>query len=212
MIVVGLIGKIGSGKSTVAQRLAAHGAHVLDADAIAHAVLDEPAVREAIVARFGADLVGADGRVCRQSLAQRVFGPTPEQAAALAALEQIVHPRVRDRMDLELARLRAAPSTASGQTVAVLDVPLLVQSGWAEACDRLVVVECADAIRRERLAARGVSLEQQAAREAAWARGFQPRLVPSRKTTAVDASGDLAYTLRQVDRFWDDVQTGGSSG
>lgn len=211
MIVVGLIGKIGSGKSTVAQRLADHGAHVLDADAIAHSVLDEPAVREAIKARFGTDIIAADGRVCRRSLAQRVFGPSPEQAAALAALEQIVHPRVRDRMEHELARLRKAPDAGGERTVAVLDVPLLVQSGWAEACDRLVVVECADAIRRDRLAARGISAEQQAAREAAWGRGFRPELVPWRKTTAVDASGDLTYTLRQVDRFWDEVQSVDSS-
>lgn len=210
MIVVGLIGKIGSGKSTVARRLGDHGAQVLDADAIAHEVLDEPGVRDAIAARFGAAIVDDHGRVRRGALAERVFGPSAAHAAALAALEEIVHPRVGDRLREELDRLRRTPSATGGETVVVLDVPLLVQSGWADACDRLIVVDCADAVRRTRLAARGLTAEQQAAREAAWTRAFRPDLVPSRKTAAVDASGDLAYTLRQVDRFWDDLQSSGS--
>jgi dephospho-CoA kinase len=212
VIVVGLIGKIGAGKSTVAKRLADHGAHVLDADAIAHAVLDEPDVRAAVAARFGGDVLDPAGRVCRSRLASRVFGPAAQQAAALAALETIVHPRVSERMERELERLRGLPCEHGRQTVAVLDVPLLVQSGWADACDRLVVVECADEVRRARLACRGIDPGQQAAREAAWKRGFLPELVPSRKTTAVDASGDLAYTFRQVDQFWDDLQFTDSGG
>lgn len=212
VIVVGLIGKIGAGKSTVARRLADHGAHVLDADAIAHEVLDEPDVQAAVAARFGGDILDSAGRVCRSRLASRVFGPAAEQAAALEALEAIVHPRVRERMERELERLRGLPAADGRPTVAVLDIPLLVQSGWAAACDRLVVVECADEIRRERLFRRGIDPGQQAAREAAWKRGFLPELVPSRKTTAVDASGDLAYTFRQVDRFWDDLQFAGSGG
>jgi len=212
MIVVGLIGKIGSGKSTVARRLADHGAHVIDADLLAHAVLDEPDVREAIATRFGGAVIDEQGRVARGALADRVFGPTAAHAEALAALEAIVHPEVSRRMEHELARLRACEPASGGRTVAVLDVPLLVQSGWAEACDRLVVVECADDVRRQRLAARAISAEQQAAREAAWARGYRPAAVPSRKITAVDASGDLAYTFRQVDRLWDGLQSDEHSG
>jgi dephospho-CoA kinase len=85
--------------------------------------------------------------------------------------------------------------------VAVLDVPLLVQSGWDAACDRLVVVECEDRVRRARLAARGWSPEQVAARDRAWERAGGPAAAPE-KSTAVDASGDPAYTRNQVDRFW----------
>jgi dephospho-CoA kinase len=210
MIVVGLIGKIGSGKSTVARRLADHGAHVFDADRIAHEVLDDPDVRTAVTSRFGADVLDTEGRVRRATLAERVFGPTAGHAAALADLEAIIHPRVRSRMEGDLARLRGLPPRPGERTVAVLDVPLLVQSGWAESCDRLIVVECDAAVRQARAAARGISPDQQAAREAAWARSFRPDLVPSRKTTAVDASGDLAYTFRQVDRLWDDLQAAGS--
>lgn len=210
MIVVGLIGKIGSGKSTVAQRLADHGAHVLDADRIAHEVLDEPDVQAAVVARFGSDVLDGAGRVRRAALAERVFGPTAGHAAALADLEAIIHPRVSGRMERDLTRIRGLPPQPGEQTIVVLDVPLLVQSGWAEACDRLVIVECANAVREARLAARGITPEQQAAREAAWSRAFRPGLVPPRKTAAVDASGDLAYTLRQVDRLWDDLQSAGS--
>jgi dephospho-CoA kinase len=212
MIVVGLIGKIGSGKSTVARRLADHGAHVLDADRLAHEVLDEPDVRTAVAARFGADILDDGGRVRRGILAERVFGPTAEHVAALADLEAIVHPRVRVRLHRDIERLRGLPGRPGERTVAVLDVPLLVQSGWADACDQLVVVECADDVRRARLADRGLAPDQQAAREAAWSRSFRPGLVPARKTTAVDASGDLAYTFRQVDRLWGDLQSADSGG
>ena len=192
------------------QRLAAHGAHVIDADRIAHEVLDEPDVRAAVATRFGADVLDAAGRVRRAALAERVFGSTAGHAAALAELEAIIHPRVRSRMESDLAQLRDLPPPPHERPVVVLDVPLLVQSGWAEACDRLVVVECADAVRHARLAARGITADQQSAREAAWKRSFRPELVPPLKTTAVDASDDLAYTFRQVDRLWDDLQSAGS--
>ena len=97
MIVVGLVGKIAAGKSTVARRLAARGAHVIDADAVAHDALDDPEAKRAIVARFGGDVLDEAGRVRRPALAGRVFGPTPAHAAALADLEAIVHPLVRRR-------------------------------------------------------------------------------------------------------------------
>ena len=99
MIVVGLVGRMAAGKSTVARMFAALGAHVLDADAIAHEVLDEPEARRAVVARFGAGVAGPDGRVNRRALADVVFAGDAAAEAALADLEAIVHPRVRRRME-----------------------------------------------------------------------------------------------------------------
>lgn len=208
MITIGLVGRIGAGKSTVARRFGSLGAHVVDADAIAHEVLEEPAVKESLGGRFGADVLGADGRIDRSRLAALVFGPTPAHAEALADLEALVHPRVHGRIEEALAAERnAARAAGRADAVVVLDVPLLVKAGWAEACDRIVIVECEDPVRRERLARRGVSAGQQAAREAAWDHGragaVLPPAIPPQNVFRVDTSGDLTYTWAQVDQVWE---------
>ena len=202
MIVVGLVGRMAAGKSTVARMFATLGAHVIDADALAHEVLDEPEVRRAVASRFGAGTLDPDGRVSRRALAEVVFGAGPDAAVALADLEAIVHPRVRARMEAALAAHRQAEAAGDGPRVVVLDVPLLVQAGWAAACDRLVVVECDEAVRRRRLEARGVAPGQQAARDRAWDRGGAPRAAAPGKTVVVDASRDEAYTFGQVGTIW----------
>jgi len=190
MIVIGLHGKIGAGKSTVARMFADLGATVIDADVLAHAVLGEPDARDEIVARFGDGVLDAAGSVSRAALAEHVFGPNPDQAAALRDLEAIVHPRVRRHIG---ARLHAShgEEEAGG-----------VQSGWAEACDVVVAVECEEPVRRRRLAARGLATEQVAAREKSWEAGVAGRPLAGGKVRAVDASGEAAYTRRQVDRIW----------
>lgn len=215
MILVGLSGKIGSGKSTVARRLGELGARVIDADAIAHEVLEEADAKAAIVSRFGPDMLGADGRVRRRVLAERVFGPTPSHTAALRDLEAIVHPRVHHRIDQALDDVRAGERKPGGrETVVVLDVPLLVRAGWAQVCDVVVRLECDEAVRRERLARRNVSPEQQAAREAAWrgtaagAPAAFPPGIPTQKVATVDTSGDLEYTFRQVVGIWSEILSG----
>ena len=202
MTIIGLIGRIGAGKSTVAQRFAAHGAHVIDADRIAHAVLAEEDVVRQIADQFGADVLDADGRIHRRAVADRVFGPTPDHARKLEWLEALVHPRVRRRIADELAAVKAREGGHDGAAVVVLDVPLLVQAGWADLCDRLVVVTCAEEVRRQRLAARHWSLAEQEAREAAWNRKYVAAGLPAEKMATVDASRDLTYTWQQVDLIW----------
>jgi dephospho-CoA kinase len=202
MIIIGLVGRIGAGKSTVARRFAELGAHVIDADRIAHEVLEEGDVVRQIADRFGADVLDADGRVRRRAVADRVFGSTPDHALALQWLEALVHPRVRSRITDELAAVRARERSYDGKAVVVLDVPLLVQAGWADRCDWLVEVSCSEEIRRQRLAARHWEPAEVEAREAAWNRKYSAAGPPSRKMATVDASGDLAYTFSQVDRVW----------
>lgn len=212
MIVIGLVGKIAAGKSTVAKRFAELGASCIDADAIAHEVLTEPEVRSAIVERFGPDVLDGAGLVRRPALADRVFGPTAAHAEALADLETIVHPRVHRRITETIESLRSAErSSGLGEPIVVLDVPLLLRAGWADACDSIVTVNCDEGVRRARLATRGISREQQAAREASWQGSVEgvpagmPAVGPRKKTFAVDTSGDLEYTRLQVDRIWQDV-------
>lgn len=200
--VIGLVGRIGAGKSTVARLLAARGARVVDADALAHAVLDEPEVIREVVASFGGDVLDDAGRLRRSALAGRVFGADPEHAEALRALEAIVHPRVRGRIATALAASRGA---GPGDGVVVLDVPLLVQAGWEDECDLLLEIACEDRVRHRRLEARGWTPAEIAARDRAWERRF---LAPGggRPVLRVDTSGDPAYTQVQVDRIWDGLR------
>lgn len=207
MIVIGLVGKVGAGKSTVARMLADRGATVLDADLLAHESLAEPAVVAAIIERFGNDVLDGGGRVRRSALAEIVFAAGEAAAANLRALEAIVHPRVRERLMEAVDVVRREGLSAGHPAVVVLDVPLLMQAGWGDLCDRIVMVECEESVRTARLVARGWPAGQIAARDAAWERGYvSPRLGPT--TFRVDASADPAYTQEQVDRIWETL--GGS--
>ena len=208
MTTIGLIGKIGAGKSTVARRLEELGAQVIDADKIAHEVLAEADVKREVVTHFGASVLGGNGELQRQVLAERVFGLTPTHAAALAILEKIVHPRVRQRINGRLDHLQAAGQATGKDAKVVLDIPLLLQAGWGDACDYLIRLECNETVRQERLKQRGWSDLQREARAAAWDRRAPGPPVPEGKITTVDTSGTLAYTLEQVDRFWSALHPG----
>lgn len=202
MIIVGLVGKMAAGKSTVARGLEALGADVIDADRIAHEVLSDADVVKRVADRFGAAVIGADGQVRRPMLAEAVFGPTATHDQALRDLEAIVHPSVRQRIEARLAELAEAPG--AGMRVVVLDVPLLMQVGLDARCDRILLVECEEAERQRRLDARGWPMIQRAARERAWAGRYRAPAVE--KTSLVDATGDPAYTLAHVGRFWDSLR------
>ncbi len=141
MITVGLTGGIGSGKSEVARLLAAHGAVVVDADALAReAVAPGTPGLAAVVAEFGPEVLAADGSLDRAALGRVVFGDDTR----LAALEAIVHPYVGRRS----AELMAAAAPGS---VVVYDVPLLVEKGLQDGYDVVVVVDAADDVRLHRL-------------------------------------------------------------
>lgn len=149
MIVLGLTGSIGMGKSTAAGFFAEEGAPVYDADAAVHA-LYAGAAAPAIEAAFPGTTV--EGQVDRDRLAARVLG----HPAALKRLEAIVHPLVRREEERFLAAAEAA-----GAKVAVLDIPLLFETGGDKRCDAVVVVSAPPDVQRERvMARRGVSEER----------------------------------------------------
>lgn len=159
--VLGLLGGIASGKSEVARLLAGTDGVVLDADRIAHAVLESPPLRAWLAERFGPALV-AGAQVDRAALAAKVFA----EPAARAELEARVHPLVRAalREGIEQARARGVP-------LVVLDVPLLLENEathhLTEACDALVFVEADAKVREERARARrGWATDELARREA----------------------------------------------
>jgi dephospho-CoA kinase len=148
MIVIGLTGSIGMGKSTTAKMFAEEGVPVHDADATVHVLYEGEAARE-IEAVFPGTT--RNGKVDRAVLAQQVVG----KPDAMKALEAIVHPLVRKERDQFLAEARR-----SGAKVAVLDVPLLFETGGDAEVDAVVVVSAPEAIQRERVLERGVPADK----------------------------------------------------
>lgn len=142
--IVGLTGGIGSGKSTVAELFAQHGVALVDTDAIAHELTaPDGAAMPAIVAAFGPAIAGKDGALDRAAMRRQVFA----DPAARRRLEAILHPLIRT---LSAERCRAAPTP-----YALLAVPLLVESGnFRERCDRVLVVDCPEAVQIERVVRR----------------------------------------------------------
>lgn len=148
MKIIGLTGGIASGKTTVANLLAAHGGAIIDADVAAREVVEpgEPALEE-IVAAFGPDVLAPDGSVNRRALAAIIFN----DAQARQRLNAIVHPRVRERMFSQLDALRRQ---SPPPRFAVLVVPLLLESGHDWGLDQIWVVAVPEEIQQERLMAR----------------------------------------------------------
>lgn len=194
MLTIGLLGGIASGKSTVARLLAEQGAVVLDADQAAHQALADPEVLAAIRERWGEGCFDASGALVRRQVAERIFGPGPEKATEREFLEGLVHPRVRKTLQAELARLES-----SGARVVVLDIPLLLEAGWAESCDVLLMVNSPQSDRLARAAERGWGAAELAWREAAQT----PISEKQRRATAtVDNGGSLADLRQQIATLW----------
>ena len=191
MILVGLTGGIGSGKSTVSALLAARGAVIIDADQITRE-LQAPGspVLAKIVEAFGDDVLDASGLLDRPVLAGKVFGD-PE---ALTRLNKIVHPAVGREM---ASRLEAQRST---DNVVVLDIPLLVENPREGLCGTLVVdlpleiaVDRLVTFRNMTRADAEARIARQATREA--------RIAIADRV--IDNSGDLASLEAQVDAAWE---------
>ena len=191
MLVVGLTGGIGSGKSTVSALLAAKGAVVVDADAVVHE-LQRPgtAVFEAMVDRFGNGIVAADGSLDRSAVADIVFND-PD---ALADLNGIVHPAV----GAEIVRRMDKLSTTDA--VVVLDVPLMVESARGYPVAGLIVVDADPEVAVRRLVEqRGMREDDTRARIARQASREERR---ARADVVIDNSGSLDDLAAQVDRAW----------
>ena len=192
MLRVGLTGGIACGKSTVAAMMRDLGCHVLNADQMAHRLIEpgRPAYDE-VLREFGRDILDAQGRVDRAKLAEIVFA----DPARLARLNAIIHPPVLAELDRELDRL----ALAGPQGVAVVEAALLVESGYHRRLDRLIVVWCTPEQQLARLtdpaSGRGLTPEQARRRIAA-----QLSLAEKRglATDEIDCSGAMDQTCRQV--------------
>jgi len=189
MLVVGLTGGIGAGKSTVSQLLAAHGAVILDADVYAREVVEPggPAY-QGVVDRFGPDVLLADGSLDRPALAGIVFA----DPSALTDLNNIVHPAVGAVIAERLAE------ESSTDHVVILDVPLLVESGRSNTAG-IVVVDCPPEEALRRAVARGLP-EDDVRRRMANQVSREERL--AKADFVVDNSGPESALPPEVDRLW----------
>jgi dephospho-CoA kinase len=191
---VGLTGGIGSGKSEVSKRLAAQGAVIIDADAIAREVVAPGTDGLAeVVEAFGKEILRADGELDRPRLGNIVFAD-PELREKLNA---IIHPRVG-------ARMAELEQGARPGAIVVHDVPLIAESGLASAYDLVVVVDVPPRLQVERLVRyRGMTREQAQARMAAQASREQRLAIAG---IVIDNSGSLAELDRQAGDLWAELR------
>jgi len=194
VLLVGLSGGIGAGKSTVARLLERRGAVVIDADQLARdAIAKGTPGFDDVVDAFGPEVVGPDGDLDRAALAARIFADPSEKAT----LEGIVHPEVARRFGQRVQELRE-----TGRVVLYVS-PLLVELGLAPAFDVVVVVTASPHLRISRVASdRGLSPDEVRSRMAAQATDEQRMEVAD---VLIDNDGSLAELEPQIERLWADL-------
>jgi dephospho-CoA kinase len=200
MLLVGLTGGIGSGKSTVSRLLAEHGAVVLDADAFAReAVGTGTEGLDRVVQRFGSDVLGPDGELDRSKLAASVF----VDEGARRDLESIVHPFVRQ------AIADGITENASSDRVVVLVNPLLIEMGTHRDCDVVIVVSAEPDTQVARSVASGMDEADVRARMAAQL----PLDERARHADVVlDNEGTIEELARRVDELWPELAARAAAG
>ncbi len=197
MLLVALTGGIASGKSTVARRLAEHGAVVVDADQVARQVVEpgEPALA-AIAEAFGPEVIAPDGSLDRAALGAIVFSD-PEGRLRLNA---ITHPAVLSRS----RELFAAAGEADPDAIVVYDIPLLVEAGRHDEFDLVVVVHAATETRVARMVElRGMTREEALHRIHSQATDTDRFSIAD---VVIDADGSLEETLAQSDALWENLR------
>jgi dephospho-CoA kinase len=187
--VVGIVGGIGAGKSLVADALARRGGHLIPADQLGHEALRQEDVKRVVVERFGPAVLDEGGAVSRRRLGARVFGDEAERRA----LEAIVFPYIGRRVGEEIARAAGV----AGARFVVLDAAVMLEAGWAGACDRILFVDAPRDVRLARLrATRGWTEEELRRREAAQLPLEEKR---RRADAVIDNAGTPAALEAQVD-------------
>lgn len=188
--VIGLIGGIGSGKSSVAAEFARRGAKILSGDEFGHEALRQPEIREQVVSHWGTEILDKQGEVDRRKL-RIVF----DDAVERTTLEALVWPWIKRRLNEEVAAANADPAVP----FVVVDAAVMLEAGWNTACDRIVYVDAPCELRLQRLAQqRGWNEKEVAAREKAQL----PRNEKIKRADhVVDNSGAPEAIARQIDKL-----------
>ncbi len=188
MLRVGLTGGIGSGKSTVAALFARHGAPIVDTDEIAHELLAPgQAAHAEIVTTFGRGILDTNGNIDRTQLRHRVFAELTERKR----LEAILHPRIRAETIRRVGSLRAP--------YCLIVVPLLIEAGFTDLVNRVLVVDADDTLRIQRTKARSGLGEAEIRRIMASQVGRQERL--QKADDIITNNSDLAHLEREAARL-----------
>ncbi|MHC4244823.1 MAG: dephospho-CoA kinase [Planctomycetota bacterium] len=151
--IIGILGGICSGKSTVAGEFAKLGCKVIDADKIAHELLERKDIKESVVNLFGEAILNSEKKIDNKKLAGIVFSDSEK----LSSLNKIIHPSVLERAEELIEKY----NRQSGVKAIVLDMPLLAEVGWDKRCDKLIFVDCKRVLRINRAKKRGVFDENQ---------------------------------------------------
>lgn len=172
MLVIGLTGKTGAGKSTVASYLKEKGCFVIDGDLVAREIVmpSSPALKE-LAEAFGKDIILEDGSLDRKALAQKAFS----SAEGTALLNRITHPHIKARFEELLAK-----ASKEGFAVAVIDAAALLESDCKDLCEKIIVVHADEQIRLERILSRD-------------------RITYEQAMTRINGQKDDNYYLRQAD-------------
>jgi dephospho-CoA kinase len=195
MLLIGLTGNIGSGKSTVAQMLSERGATIIDADVLARRAVElGTSAYDQIVGRWGSAVLSADGQLDRAALRRIVFSDHEQ----LEELNQIVHPeveRLRTRL-VDRARKR-------GDRLVVCDIPLLFERHMTDRFDRIILVDANRALRLERLV-KDRGLDETEAMEMIAAQ-MPAELKRARADFVIDNDGTLTQLERRVQDVWTEL-------
>lgn len=191
MIVIGLTGSIGMGKSTAGAMFADRAIPVISADDIVHDLYAGPAA-DAIEAAFPGTVI--DGVVDRDRLSKSVLN----NEQAFRRLESIIHPLVAKEREAFVEKHRAA-----GEKLVVLDIPLLFESNGQETVDKVVVVSCGDELQKKRVMKRPGMTEEKF--KAILARQLPDAQKRARADFVVDTSGSFEHTRQQIDKIIDDL-------
>ncbi|MDA8234502.1 MAG: dephospho-CoA kinase [Clostridia bacterium] len=195
MRIIGLTGGIASGKSTVSRMLKELGAYIFDADLIAkEAVAPGQCALQEIVKAFGQEVLLPDGSLDRKKLGTMVFSD-PEK---LAVLNEITHPRVKEKITCGLEALKSC--SRNGDMVAVVDAPLLIESGMTEMVDEVWLVAVKEELQVKRVMDRdGLSIEE-TRRRLAYQMPLKDKLPYA--DIVIDNNGTLEETYQQVLNLW----------
>ena len=186
--IIGIIGGVGSGKSTAAAEFAKLGCKVIDADKIAHELLEKKAAGEKIVGLFGQTILDSAGKIDHRKLADVVFA----DADRLSSLNKIIHPLVLGRAE----ELIKQYNNQNEVKAIVLDMPLLVEVGWARRCDKLIFVDCKRQLRVDRAKKMGVFDENQLKIRENFQISLDNKVAIADNT--VDNNSDFSALARQV--------------
>ena len=210
MLKVGLTGGIAVGKSVVGEMFVALGAHLVQADRIAHSLMQPgEAVYNEVVRHFGREILNPDGSINRARLAEAAFGPANvdegKRASRIDELNRIVHPVVIRSQDEWMHGIGLQDPHA----VAIVEAALLLEAGAAKRFDRLIVVTCTEDQRVARFAARQ-KMDLESARKEVLRR-MAAQLPDEEKIKAadfvIDNSGSLDHTREQAREIWEKLTT-----